>query len=148
MALVAFVAMTALYFYLGYLPLVVWVSGLALLLVLLFNLVRGHSDDPCIVLNPQGVFDRRLKVGVIQWADIRRIDSYSLHGAEYVCLYLHDVKTYDARRPLWLRLLSNVQRIFGMSTISISTNGLDIDRATLMQKIHEGCQAAGQQNLR
>jgi hypothetical protein len=57
------------------------------------------------------VFDRRLKVGTIQWGDIRRIRAYSLSGAQYISLELHDMDHYESRRPLWFKLISQVQRV-------------------------------------
>lgn len=143
MVLISIAGMVALYFYLGYLPVEIWVLAIALVIVLLFRALRGRSrsSGPCIILDEQGVFDKRLKIGVIRWADIRRVYGRSLQGAEYVCLELHDKEAYEARRPRWQRLLFNVYRIFGMSTIAISTSGLDMDSETLQQKIHEGCEA-------
>ena len=93
------------------------------------------------------MLDKRLKVGVIDWSDIRRISSHSIYSAEYISLHLHDTGKYESRRPVWLKLLSQVQRVFGMSSISISTMGLDVDRETLVDMIHEGCEMASEQNV-
>ena len=139
MSLLAFVTAGAFYYLMGYVPVIIWV-GLGIVGVfLLFGLIRGEGKDPVIILNDEGVFDRRLKVGTIRWSDIRRIRSYNLHGAAYISLELHDMNRYESRRPLWFKLISQVQRVFGMSSIAISTNGLDIDEVTLWQKLHEGC---------
>lgn len=139
MYLIALVGSVLLYFYLGYLPLILWVLLIVVAIVLLVTLIQGQSNEPVIILNDEGVFDRRLKVGTIRWSDIRRIRAYNLHGAAYLSLELHDMNRYESRRPLWFKLISQVQRVFGMSSIAISTNGLDIDEATLWQKLHEGC---------
>ncbi len=147
LGLIAFVAMVALYLYLGYLPLTILVAGGVLALVLLFNALRGESTDPCIVIDEKGVFDRRLKCGVIRWEDIRRITLHSLSGAEYISLDLHNLNTYEGRRPVWLRLAAKTQRLSGMSPIAISTNGLDMERAALLRLIHQGCETVGQQNF-
>ena len=147
MGLIALVAMVAIYLYFGYLPFTIIVAGAVLALVLAISALRGESKDPCIIINEQGVFDRRLKVGVIRWEDIRRITLHSLSGAEYISLDLHNMNTYEARRPLWLRATAKTQRLSGMSPIAISTNGLDIDRAALLRLIHQGCERMGQQNL-
>jgi hypothetical protein len=146
MALLFLVAGGVLYYMLGYLPFIVWVAGGVLLVVLVVRLVRPDSDDPCIVLNDEGVFDRRLKIGVIRWDDIRRIEWYNLHGAQYISLDLHNLQTYDARRPTWLKLISQVQRGFGMSSVAISTSGLDMDSQTILQKLHHGCERVSQRS--
>ena len=142
MAAIFVIAVTALYYMLGYLPITVWVAAIILAITLVIRMVRSQSTDPCIVLDEQGVFDKRLKVGIIRWSDIRRISCHSLHGAEYISLDLHDAAAYEARRPQWLKLLSQVQRVHGMSSISISTNGLDIDIQTLVNMLHDGCEQA------
>ena len=98
-------------------------------------------------LDEQGVFDKRLKAGVIEWPDIRRITSHSISGLEYISLHLHDTSKYNSRRPVWLKLLSQVQRMFGMSSFAIATNGLDVDRETLLALIHERCEIASEQNV-
>ena len=137
--LISLIGSVLLYFYLGFLPMILWVLLVVVGILVVVDLIRGQSNEPVIILNDEGVFDRRLKVGTIQWKDIRRIRSYSLSGAEYISLELHDMNRYESRRPLWFRLVSRVQCVFGMSSIAISTNGLDIDRTILWQKLHEGC---------
>ena len=141
--LILLAAPVVLYLYLGYLPFILWIVVPIAFISFLFKLIRGQSKAPIIILDEQGVFDRRLKVGVIEWDDIRRIRSYSLSGAEYISLELHDEKKYKSRRPLWLGAISQVQRLFGMTSIAISTNGLDVDHATLVQWLHEGCGTTG-----
>lgn len=141
--LLAIAAVGGFYFLFGYIPTIVWLIGPIVLIALVFSAVRGQSTDPVIILDDEGVLDRRLKVGVIRWDDIRRIKSYSLSGAEYISLELHNAKTYTSRRPLWLTLLSQVQRVFGMTSIAISTNGLDTDHHTLLHLLHEGCGSQG-----
>ena len=144
MGLIALVAIIALYLILGYLPFPMLVAAAVLAFVLAVSAIRDNDTDPCIIIDNKGVFDRRLKVGVIRWEDIRRIKSHSLSGAEYISLDLHNMRTYEGRRPLWLRLASKTQRMSGMSTIAISTNGLDMDRAALMRLIYQGCETLGQ----
>ena len=141
--LIFIVAPVGIYLYLGYLPFIIWIVLPIALISLLLKLIHGQSKKPIIILDDNGVFDRRLKVGVIEWGDIRRMKSYSLSGAEYISLELHNMKKYASRRPLWLGAISQVQRVFGMTSIAISTNGLDVDHATLVQWLHEGCGMEG-----
>ena len=141
--LILVAAPVALYFILGYLPFILWIVLPIALISLLFKAIRGQSNAPVIILNEKGVLDHRLKVGVIEWGDIRRIKSYSLSGAEYISLELHNAKKYQSRRPLWLGAISQVQRVFGMTSIAIVTNGLEVDHGTLVQLLHEGCGTEG-----
>ena len=141
--LIFIVAPIGLYLFLGYLPTIIWIVLPIATVAMVVQLIRGQSTEPVIVLDEQGVFDRRLKVGVIDWDDIRRIKSYSLSGALYISLELHNASKYTARRPFWLGAISQVYRFFGKSTISISTNGLDVHHETLVRLLHEGCGTFG-----
>ena len=147
MALVVFGCMILIYFYWGYLPVGLWVFGGLLVVVLLYQAVRDQSKDPCIVLDDEGVFDRRLKVGVIRWDDIYKIKLYDRDESRYISLELNEAQKYKARQPLWMRLISMAHRLHGMSATSISTDGLDMDRYTLAHKIHEGCERVSQRTV-
>jgi hypothetical protein len=144
MGLIGLVAIVAVYLILGYLPFPILIAAAALALVLAIRAIRGNDTEPCIIIDDKGVFDKRLKVGVIRWEDIRRIKSHTLSGAEYISLDLHNMRTYEGRRPVWLRMAAKTQRMSGMSPIAISTNGLDMDRAHLVKLIHQGCETLGQ----
>lgn len=147
MLAVAFVCMILLYFYLGYLPVEVWAIGGVVVLVFVYKVVRGESKDPCIVLDDEGVFDRRLKVGVISWDDIRKITLFDRDEGHYISLELNDAQKYKARQPSWMKFISMMHRIHGMSGTSIVTNGLDMDRRTLAHKIQEGCERVSQRTV-
>lgn len=136
----------AFYLYFGYVPLIIWVIGIIIVIAVVFRLITGETNGPVVVLNDEGVFDKRLRVGVIRWEDIRRIRLHDLSGAMYVSLELHNPSTYEARRPLWLKLLSQVQRVHGMSPTSISVNGLQIHHEDLAGMIHEGCEMVSERN--
>lgn len=146
--LVVSLVMPALYLYQGYLPLFGWIFGGIAVVLLVYTALRGVSPEPCIILDDQGVFDKRLKVGVISWDDIRHIMLYNVAGSKYVSLELHNPETYEARRPRWLRIVSQVPRIYGMSPISISTSGLEMNNKKLASLILEGCEIASQRRLR
>ena len=125
------------------LPLLFWVIAAAVLIFLVMTVLRAHNPEPVIVINDEGVFDERLRVGVIRWEDIRRIKSKSYNNAFYfIVLELHNRKAYESRRPLWHKLWSLAKRLYGIGSVTISTNGLDVDHDTLVDKLHEGCMAA------
>ena len=136
------VLFVSLYFVLD-LPFLVWVVAAAMIFVLVNNVLRAHSPEPMIVINDEGVFDERLRVGVIRWEDIRRIKSICLNrGLYFISLELHNRKTYESRRPLWLKPWSLAKRLYGLGAITICTASLDIGHDTLVEKLHEGCMAA------
>jgi hypothetical protein len=136
------VLLIVLIFILDSLPLTFWIIAAVLVTMALIMVDRAYSPEPLILLNDEGVFDRRLRLGIIRWEDIRRIKSYSVSGVYYISLELHDKKTYQARRPSWLRVWVTWWRPFGMSPIAINTTALDVDHDTLIEKLHEGCMEA------
>jgi len=136
-------AFVALYVYFGFLPFFFWVIGFIAVINLLVIAMRGEKkDEPIIVLSDEGVFDSRLKVGVIRWEDIRRIKSHKFHGEKYISLELHDMKTYESRRPIWLRWPAKIFILMGMTPIAFTTTQLDVTHDILIQKLHEGCGGA------
>ncbi|HXC70124.1 MAG TPA: STM3941 family protein [Pyrinomonadaceae bacterium] len=139
LALMTAAVLGGFYLFFGYLPVWAWIGGIVVAIALVYRAIKGESHDPVITLNEEGIFDRRLRVGVIRWDDIRRAVPFSLQGVDYLSLELHDMKTYEARRPLWLRLLSKGQRLVGLSSVSILANGLDMDLHTLADEIQERC---------
>ena len=147
MALIAFAVTVAVFLYLGYMPVILWFIGGVSLILLFYSALRRESTDPCVILDDVGVWDKRLQVGVISWEDIRKIAIHDIHGGEYVSLELHNAEKYQARQPQWLRLASKSQRLLGMSPISISTSGLDMDMKTLANLIHEGCEMASRRKV-
>ena len=136
------VAIVGLYFFLGYLPTFLWLGGILFVAILLYSALRGESTDACVVLDDKGVLDKRLQVGVISWDDIRRITFCDYYGMYYVCLELHNPEAYLARQPQWLRLSLKARRLVGISPISISTAGLQMNYKELAGLIHEGCEMA------
>lgn len=126
----------------GYVPPPFWVFGAALAAAVPYRLLRGFGPNPCVVLDAEGIEDKRLKVGVIRWRDIRRPLIRSLSGAEYVCLELHDPEAYKSRMPAAQRLGGVFLRAWGMTPFAISMSCLDVDARTLVEYIHRGCRAA------
>lgn len=137
--------LVVLIFVLDSLPLFFWIIAAAAIVGLVFTVDRAYSTEPLIVINDEGVFDKRLGVGVIRWEDIRRIKLITLNNALYfISLELHNRKTYESRRPLRVKLWSLAKRLYGIGSIAINTNGLDVNHETLNEKLHEGCMAAAQ----
>jgi len=140
--LIAPISIGLFYYVFGYLPVVLWILGGAFLIAIPYKVLNPPSREPCIVLNDEGILDTRLKIGVIRWRDVKRAYPYSIQGIPFVCLDLHNLSEYEARRPVLLRVLSNLQRLFGMSPVAISASSLDLDCATLLSQIHRGCETA------
>ena len=130
-------------FVLDRLSLGLWIVAVPTIIFLVFQVDRAQSPEPMLVINDEGVFDSRMRVGVISWDDIHRIRSITFSNAfHFISLDLHNKRTYQSRRPLWLRAWSQARRVYGLTPIMITTSGLDVDHDTLIQRLHEGCMEA------
>ena len=100
-----FVAAGALLLAIGESPLKAWgtmvfFGGCAL--VFAWQIIDSR---PRIVISDDGIVDRTLKVGVIEWSDIRAVWLYRKSGIPFVGLDLRDPAKYVARlSPLMQRM--------------------------------------------
>jgi len=73
-ALITLGVLVAAYLYYGHLPIIFLLAGVVVVARLLTIAIRGEAKvDPVIILNDEGVFDKRLKVGDI---DVLRASSW------------------------------------------------------------------------
>lgn len=80
---------------------------------------------PQVVINDQGIDDRRLKVGVIRWDAIRSLSISSISSAKFLCVEVVDPEQYLSRLPTWKRSLASANEALGLSALTISFSGLD-----------------------
>ncbi len=109
----------------GFVPQVVgWIGvaffGLGFVVFPVMFLRRG----PQVVLSDEGFEDKRLKVGLIPWRDIRSVSVGSVNSAKFLCLELQDPDKYLSRLPRWKRSLARTNTALGFSAVTISFSGL------------------------
>lgn len=85
------------------------------------------DSGPRLVFGDQGVFDRTLRVGVIEWNDIEDAALASIHGNPFVCLYLRDEAKYIARLSPLMRRMVQLNRRMGFPALSLNLTGVDAD---------------------
>jgi hypothetical protein len=79
---------------------------------------------PQVVINDEGIDDRRMKCGVIRWEDIRSLSLGSVNGSKFLCIEVADPEKYLSRLPRWQRSLAPVQEAMGFAGLTIGFVGL------------------------
>ena len=76
------------------------------------------------MINADGIDDRRLKVGLIPWEDIRALSIGSVRSAKFLCIDVVDREKYLSRFPRWKRHLASANEALGFPPLTISFAGL------------------------
>ena len=118
------------------------------LLVVGFYVVKNLLDkSPTLVINHQGVSDKRLSVGIIFWRDIKRVYRVTVEDAEYVCMELENENSYAAKNSAIIKGLGKLNKsMTEVSPFSINTLMLDTDAEVVYETIIKGCEFYQQRN--
>lgn len=77
-----------------------------------------------VVINDEGIEDRRLKLGVIPWEDIDSLSLGKMKSTRFLCVWLVEPERYLARMSRWQRMMAIANEKLGFSAITISFSGL------------------------
>jgi len=94
-----------------------------------------------LVIDDRGIFDRKLKVGVIEWHDIRGAYVDRVAGNAFICLELRDSAKYTSRLSPVRRLIARLNKTFGYTEFSLNLAGTAVDPDRLRQLILDGVAA-------
>ena len=86
--------------------------------------VMLFRTGPQIVINDEGIEDRRMKIGVILWDDIRSLSIGAVNSTKFLCVDVADPQKYLSRLPPWKRRLAAANGSLGFPPLSISCSGL------------------------
>ena len=86
--------------------------------------VMFFRTGPQVVINDEGIEDRRMKIGIIRWEDIRSLSLGSVKSAKFLCVEVADPETHFARLPRWSRALTAASEALGFSALTIGFSGL------------------------
>jgi hypothetical protein len=86
--------------------------------------VTCFRSGPQVVINDEGIEDRRLKIGIIPWEDIQSLSIGSLNSVEFLCVKVFEPEKYLVRWPRWKRSLAGMNAAFGFPALTISFSGL------------------------
>jgi len=78
-----------------------------------------------VVINENGIEDRRLRIGVVPWEEVTAIELRTLKSVRTLCVEVNDERKYVERMPTWVRVNAWAGGLFGYPPISINFVGLD-----------------------
>jgi len=84
----------------------------------------AYPDQATVILNHQGLFDRRWDTPTIAWCDIRGIQRMS--GEKSIHIVLRNPEYYLASMPFFKRLYTQIKLIFDMPTLYLDTASLGV----------------------
>jgi hypothetical protein len=125
----------ALYIYLGEMTFMLWVLAAAVVIAFVQALRKRLHRGPCVIINEEGINDKRLRLGVIRWSDIKRVRMQGLGGAYFISLELFDSKQYLSRQPASVRIANKLWRLYNMSPIHIKVAYMDVAPEELFEII-------------
>ena len=79
---------------------------------------------PQIVIGDDGIEDRRLKIGIIRWQDVRSLSIGSVNSVKFLCVEVLYTEKYISRLPRWKRLLAGANSALGFPALTIGFTGL------------------------
>lgn len=100
--------------------------------------IQAVDARPRIVIDERGIFDRTLRVGVIEWEDVRGAHPPSARHDSHVPLELRDPDKYVRRLPPPMRRLAAMNRGSGLAEFSLNLSGTGADPARIVEAIRRG----------
>lgn len=85
---------------------------------------RLFRTGPQVIINDEGIEDRRMKIGVIRWEDILSMRVDNVGSTKFLCVEIADPEKYVSRLPRRGRWLSGVARRMGFPALTIDFSGL------------------------
>lgn len=86
---------------------------------------RLFDRRPRIIINDEGIFDRTLDVGTIEWRDIKRAYLQSVHGTEFISLDLKAKNKYLQRISKTKAKIASYNKFFGFEEIHLNLGGVN-----------------------
>lgn len=77
-----------------------------------------------VIVNDEGIEDRRLKIGVVLWEEITAIELRWMGSAKFLCVEVLDPGKYVARMPLHVWLATRANALLDYPPITITFAGL------------------------
>ena len=106
-------------FVIGILSILFFGIGLVLIPTRLFD------RKPRVIINDEGIFDRTLDIGTIEWQDIKDAYLQSVHGTEFISLDLEDNNKYLQRTSKTKAKIASYNEFFGFETINVNLGGVN-----------------------
>lgn len=112
-----------------------WILSASVVLGFVLALKQAVDRGPCIVINEEGIHDKRLRMGTISWADIERVRMHGVGGAYFISLDLSKREQYLSRQPAYLRISNQIWRVYNVSPVNIKVAYMDVQPDELFELI-------------
>ncbi|MGZ5280475.1 MAG: STM3941 family protein [Pseudobdellovibrionaceae bacterium] len=90
---------------------------------------------PIVVMNDDGILDRRLNIGVIRWADIQDVQ-IEFEG-KFICLRVQNPEAYVSKFPPVKREKMEFHQSLGFKMLNIEVKGLEVNVLQTVEAIRE-----------
>jgi hypothetical protein len=111
-----------------------FIAGLVLPL---FAWAMGYTLTPVLIINDEGILDRRLGVGLIRWAEIEGAQLEVNYNNRYVCLRVRSPKQFihNAPGPRKEKLIQ--KQNLGFTSFNIDVRDLRVNLLELINHIEQ-----------
>ncbi len=93
------------------------------------------KPPPIVVMNEEGILDRRLNIGVIPWTDIT--DVQIEFDGKFICLRVQNPEAYASKFPPAKREKIEFHQSLGFKMLNIEVKGLEINILQTVEAIRE-----------
>ncbi len=90
---------------------------------------------PRLVIDSDGVFDRTIGIGRIDWDDIESAHLNSTNGNDFICLVLRDPSLYVDQMSWLRRKLASANAALGFSSVTLNLSGITISPEEVLQLV-------------
>jgi len=118
-------------------PVAAWANIIFFGVAGIFFATQVFARQPRIVIDDLGILDRTLKVGVIEWRDIRDARLTWRRGRPLICLDLVDSTKYTSRLSPMLQRLVALNRKLGLTDLSLNLAGTKAEPERIEQRIKD-----------
>lgn len=90
-----------------------------------------------LIMNEQGINDRRLGVGVIDWFDIEEVQIEHRYQSQFICMRLRDPEKYIARLSGDKLIKMRDNQKLGFNMLNIDVSAFEVDPLQLMEHVRK-----------
>jgi hypothetical protein len=81
-------------------------------------------SGPQVIIDEKGIEDRRSRMGMIPWEDVREVWVGSVHSTRFLCVEVTENGKYLSKLPKHQRMLAEANVALGFPPITICFSGL------------------------
>jgi hypothetical protein len=123
------------YIYFGRMIFLLWLLSAGVVIGLFLALKQLFDRGPVIIINDEGIDDKRLRMGTIRWSDIQRVRMHGVGGAYFISLELLNSERYLSRQPAHIRISNQIWRFYNVAPVNIKVAFMNVMPEELFELI-------------